>query len=299
MGVKGLLKFADSACRSASISKFYGMKFAVDMSCFIHKSLYQDDYMVHLDLYMQRLFATASHVFMVFDGKPPKAKREEIHRRKTAKRTPKFITPEIVFRIVEKYKKYPKASIVFSPAESDAQLAYLANKKFVDVVVTEDSDLIVYGCPLIVYKLKPRGDCVVYQKSFLWLPWDFQTFKKVCVLCGCDYLRAGLPGFGFHRAIKVLSGQKNAICTKNSSDVDMAGHADDNNHTNNEKSDDKKDGDSKNDGNADMWELLAKNRFPITEEFRMAFTAALNAFDEQLVFCLDSKQPIEYRKLVL
>lgn len=33
-----------------------------------------------------------------------------------------------------------------APYEADAQLAYLAQQDFVDLVITEDSDLILYGC---------------------------------------------------------------------------------------------------------------------------------------------------------
>lgn len=245
------------------------------MSCFIHKSLYQDDYMKHLDLYMQRFLYNASHVFMVFDGKPPKAKREEILRRKNAKIPPKIITPEMVFCIVEKYKCHPKVSIVFSPSESDAQLAYLANSKYVDLVITEDSDLVVYGCSMILYKMKPRGDCILYDKSLLRLPWDFSTFKKVCVLCGCDYLRTGLRGFGFQTAIKLLK-------CYNFSIMEETGQAD---QLGKEERDDNW-----------LWDLLRKHNFSISDDFRHAFTAAVHAFDRQLVFCMVSKTTIEYCK---
>lgn len=36
--------------------------------------------------------------------------------------------------------------VIVAPYEADAQLAYLLKQGFVDVVVTEDSDLIVFGC---------------------------------------------------------------------------------------------------------------------------------------------------------
>lgn len=36
-----------------------------------------------------------------------------------------------------------------SPAESDPQIAWLAKNKIVDLVITDDSDLILYGCPKV------------------------------------------------------------------------------------------------------------------------------------------------------
>lgn len=36
-----------------------------------------------------------------------------------------------------------------APYEADAQMAYLALNGLVDVVITEDSDLLTYGCPRV------------------------------------------------------------------------------------------------------------------------------------------------------
>ena len=47
-------------------------------------------------------------------------------------------------------RKWP---FVVSPYEADGQLAYLANTGGVDLVVTEDSDLIALGVPKLVYKM--------------------------------------------------------------------------------------------------------------------------------------------------
>jgi 5'-3' exonuclease len=40
-----------------------------------------------------------------------------------------------------------------SPYEADGQLAYLANQGYIDLIVTEDSDLVAYGASPILYKL--------------------------------------------------------------------------------------------------------------------------------------------------
>ena len=39
----------------------------------------------------------------------------------------------------------PDVDTIVAPYESDAQLAYLARNSLVDFVITEDSDLIVFG----------------------------------------------------------------------------------------------------------------------------------------------------------
>ena len=35
--------------------------------------------------------------------------------------------------------------------------------KFADFAITEDSDLICYNCPIIVYKLKLEGGCEIFE----------------------------------------------------------------------------------------------------------------------------------------
>jgi exonuclease 1 len=44
-----------------------------------------------------------------------------------------------------------------SPYEADAQLAYLSKIKIVDVVISEDSDCIPYGCRTILFKWSADG----------------------------------------------------------------------------------------------------------------------------------------------
>lgn len=42
---------------------------------------------------------------------------------------------------------------VVAPYEADAQLAYLYKKRIIDVVITEDSDLLVFGVKKAFFKM--------------------------------------------------------------------------------------------------------------------------------------------------
>ena len=44
-------------------------------------------------------------------------------------------------------------NFIVSPYETDSQLSMMWKMGLVDAVVTEDSDLIVYGCQKLIYKL--------------------------------------------------------------------------------------------------------------------------------------------------
>jgi len=46
---------------------------------------------------------------------------------------------------------------IVAPYEADAQLAYLVKEGIADFAVTEDSDLITYGCPTLMTKLSLGG----------------------------------------------------------------------------------------------------------------------------------------------
>lgn len=46
---------------------------------------------------------------------------------------------------------------VVAPYEADAQLAYLYKKKIIDVVITEDSDLLVFGVKKAFFKMDLQG----------------------------------------------------------------------------------------------------------------------------------------------
>jgi exonuclease-1 len=64
-------------------------------------------------------------------------------------------------------------NFMVAPYESDSQLAKLHQIGAVDVVITEDSDLVVYGIP-VVLKLNQEGDCD-YLELGLWRPEDVES----------------------------------------------------------------------------------------------------------------------------
>ena len=62
------------------------------------------------------------------------------------------IRRDLLTELLNEFRKR-KWPFLVAPYEADGQLAYLANTGAVDVVVTEDSDLIGLGVPTLIYKL--------------------------------------------------------------------------------------------------------------------------------------------------
>lgn len=99
---------------------------------------------------------------------------------------------------------------IIAPYEADAQLTYLVNTKKADAVLTEDSDLLVFGCHTVFYKMNASGHGVMIRQENLGNAteidikgWNLTRIRHMCILSGCDYLPS-LPGIGLKNAHKLL-----------------------------------------------------------------------------------------------
>ena len=70
------------------------------------------------------------------------------------------ITPELVNLVQNtlKQKFLDKVHFITAPFEADAQLAYLCRENFVDFVISEDSDILVFGAKKCFYKMDREYD---------------------------------------------------------------------------------------------------------------------------------------------
>lgn len=95
-----------------------------------------------------------------------------------------------------------------APYEADAQLSWLAKSGLIDFVISEDSDLLIYGCPRVLFKLdfgsgfglEVTGP-VRRASAFSSLNDELVTFA--CVLAGCDYFE-NVRGVGLKTAMNIL-----------------------------------------------------------------------------------------------
>ena len=164
------------------------------------------------------------------------------------------ITPEMVYAVCSLIRKImgnqdgekhpngvkPGVKLYIAAYESDPQLVYLCREGIVQGVISEDSDLLVYGCPLLISKLDFTGACDVtkyvgikrlqsLKHLFIDNAYNVQTmdidlkgycsntreylnryknfdfyFILTCIFSGCDYA-ASLPGVGIKKSIKIVS----------------------------------------------------------------------------------------------
>ena len=108
--------------------------------------------------------------------------------------------------------KQLKIRYIVAPYEADAQMAYFALNSVVDFVITEDSDMLVYGCPRVLFKIdldSGRASEIQLMRDLArngtldFKQWTHDMFVYMCILAGCDYCQ-GIPGIGIKTAHKLV-----------------------------------------------------------------------------------------------
>ena len=169
---------------------------------------------------------------MVFDGRDLPAKAETETKRKSDREAAKLKANQCMRagKIKEAQTEFSKAvdvghehaielmkecrklgvDCITAMFEADSQLAYLNKIGVADYVISEDSDLILFGCTKIIFKLQLDGTCLLFDSEKLHMTigttkekFDFEKFLRICILSGCDYL-ASLNGIGLAKARKFI-----------------------------------------------------------------------------------------------
>ncbi|XP_061480573.1 exonuclease 1 isoform X2 [Rhineura floridana] len=98
---------------------------------------------------------------------------------------------------------------IVAPYEADAQLAYLNRTGIVEAIITEDSDLLAFGCKKVFLKIDKFGNGLEIDQVRLGMckqlgdVFTEEKFRYMCILSGCDYLPS-LHGIGLGKACKLL-----------------------------------------------------------------------------------------------
>ena len=80
--------------------------------------------------------------------------------------------------------------VIQSHGETDPVCAQLIRNKKVDAIISEDTDMLPYGCHTFICGLKERSNTVYKYKLtdvLNTLDLKMTEFIDLCILCGCDY----------------------------------------------------------------------------------------------------------------
>lgn len=119
------------------------------------------------------------------------------------------VTPEMARQLIEELKKIGIQYVV-APYEADAQLAYLERQGIIQGMLSEDSDLLVFGAKCLLTKLDQYGDCVEINRAdftacrdISLVGWSDTEFRRMAILSGCDYL-ASISRMGLKSAYRLV-----------------------------------------------------------------------------------------------
>jgi len=235
MGVPNLLKLLREITTSQTLSAYRGKRAGIDGYTWLHRSLYcigdgilknPIDITRCINFFIKKLRLLLRNQItpiFVFDGdKLPMKNNEEDKRllkRKEYERESENmlkmnniygainkkiesfdVTPEFTYYFIKILNIY-NIEYYVAPYEADAQLAYLSYINYVDFIITEDSDLIAYGCKCVLFKLgflknQPPdvGEEILYEnikecKELKFNNFSQDKFLNFCILMGCDYIK--------------------------------------------------------------------------------------------------------------
>jgi exonuclease 1 len=243
----GLLPLLKSIHKPSHLRNFAGQTLGVDAYGWLHRGTVscaielaeQKPTRKHIDFALSRvrmLLHFGVKPYLVFDGDylPSKehTEKERAARRKESKRlglellrmrqTSQAylelqkaidVTPSMARELIEELKALDVPYVV-APYEADSQLAYLEKRGHIKGVLSEDSDLLVFGVKCLLTKLDQYGECVmVNQADFTacrevsLVGWSDKEFRMMAMLSGCDYL-PGIERMGLKTAYRLVRKHK-------------------------------------------------------------------------------------------
>ncbi|KAF2278483.1 PIN domain-like protein [Westerdykella ornata] len=247
MGISGLLPLLKSIQQPCSLKKFAGQTIGVDAYGWLHRGTagcaielaLGKPTTKYVDFAMNRvrmLIHFGITPYLVFDGDylPSKAgtEKERAQKRRDSKKLglellqmgktsqahlelqkAVDVTPEMARELIEELKFHGIQYIV-APYEADSQLAYLERQGIINGILSEDSDLLVFGARCLITKLDKYGECVEINRNHFTacrevslVGWSDADFRRMAMLSGCDYL-PGIGKMGLKTAYRMLRKHK-------------------------------------------------------------------------------------------
>ncbi|KAB1258984.1 Exonuclease 1 [Camelus dromedarius] len=242
MGIQGLLQFIKEASEPIHVRKYKGQVVAVDTYCWLHKGAVAcaeklakgeptDKYVGFCMKFVNMLLSHGIKPVLVFDGCTLPSKKE-VEKSRRERRQANLLKGKQLLREgkvsearecfsrsinithamahnVIKAARSQGVDCLVAPYEADAQLAYLNKAGIVQAIITEDSDLLAFGCKKVILKMDQFGNGLEIDQSRLGMckqlgdVFTEEKFRYMCILSGCDYL-SSLRGIGLAKACKVL-----------------------------------------------------------------------------------------------
>ena len=244
MGIQGLLPQLKSIQNPVSLVRYEGQTLGIDGYAWLHRAACCCAYELvtgqptakYLQFFIRKISMLKSfkiEPFFIFDGDAIGVKKDtEVKRRekraenksiaeklwKLGERSNAMdyfqkcvdVTPEMAKCIID-YCKTNRIQYIVAPFEADAQMVYLEKQNLIHGILSEDSDLLIFGCRKLITKMNDFGECIeICRDDFDQLPRKFplnqltdEEIRIMVCLSGCDYT-SGIPKVGLITAMKLV-----------------------------------------------------------------------------------------------
>ncbi|CAO3630549.1 unnamed protein product [Mucor hiemalis] len=119
------------------------------------------------------------------------------------------VTEDMIYSVIRALDEINVQHIV-APYDVGPQLAYMEKFKQVSAIVTEDSELLAFGCNKIIYRLDRQGngksvrfDDIVDTEELGIKEFTRDMFRYMCITTGCSYL-SSISVAGINRARELV-----------------------------------------------------------------------------------------------
>ena len=245
-----LKKHCSKGINKISLKKLSGKKIAIDTSIYLYRFIAENALIENFKLMISIFRDLNITPLFVFDGKPPKEKYELLKERKNDKyiaenkynqlreqlekyKEDKNINDIEIKKIkqdmkllkrqfirirhtdIENVKNLIKTmgvSYIDAIGESDKLCAKLVSKNKVFACLSEDMDLFVYGCDIVLkYINLYNKTIVIYNIRHILLELNFtlHDFKHICIISGTDYNSNYNSKYNLFKTIEYFKSYKN------------------------------------------------------------------------------------------
>jgi 5'-3' exonuclease len=151
-------------------------------------------------------------------------KMKHIKEKVTKMRSNIFSVSKNDFVLIKELFDILKVSYFNAPLEAETMCADLCKRGLVDAVLTEDTDVLAYGCNVFLTKIDIINfTCVeiVHSEMLQSLNLSYDEFLDLCIMCGTDYNK-NIPKIGYETSYKYISLYKSIENIKEKLSIDVS-----------------------------------------------------------------------------
>ncbi|KAF6202177.1 hypothetical protein GE061_004575 [Apolygus lucorum] len=225
MGVKDLWSVLSPVCEKKSLWELEGTSIAIDLSAWICDS--NSICSPQVNMYLRNLFFRTSYLLLlgvkpvfVLEGEAPELKADVIRKRLQARGADKPVKETDVTKACSRRRlkglqkqcvellSYMGIECVTARGEAEALCAHLNAEGVVTGVITQDSDVFLYGAKEVYrnFQLAPHYTCDAYRAEVIQKKLNLSRTKLIgfSILSGSDY-NDGINKIGKATIVKFLS----------------------------------------------------------------------------------------------